>query len=93
MLADFGIQSVKLPPRSFPNLDQSPATADHHFLREENWILHAQLGTRRLRFDDEQRRRLAVRAKLLGLRVLAACLRFPASNFTLVAGSSNHSKN
>ena len=27
--------------------------------------------TRRLRFDDEQRRRLAVRAKLLGRRVLA----------------------
>ena len=41
------------------------------YLREENRILHAQLGTRRLRFDDEQRRRLAVRAKLLGRRVLA----------------------
>ena len=25
------------------------------YLREENRILHAQLGTRRLRFDDEQR--------------------------------------
>ena len=41
------------------------------YLRDENRILHAQLGTRRLRFDDEQRRRLAVRAKLLGRRVLA----------------------
>jgi hypothetical protein len=41
------------------------------YLREENRILHAQLGTRRVRFDDEQRRRLAVRAKLLGRRVLA----------------------
>ena len=41
------------------------------YLREENRILHAQLGTPRLRFDDEQRRRLAVRAKLLGRRVLA----------------------
>ena len=41
------------------------------YLREENRILQAQLGTRRLRFDDEQRRRLAVRAKLLGRRVLA----------------------
>src|SRR5215472_16309000 len=40
------------------------------YLREENRILHAQLGTRRLRFDDEQRRRLAVRAKMLGRRVL-----------------------
>ncbi|HTT22454.1 MAG TPA: hypothetical protein VMG82_26235 [Candidatus Sulfotelmatobacter sp.] len=36
------------------------------YLREENRIPHAQLGTRRLRFDDEQRRGLAVRAKLLG---------------------------
>ena len=41
------------------------------YLREENRILHAQLGTRRLRFHDEQRCRLAVRAKLLGRRVLA----------------------
>jgi hypothetical protein len=41
------------------------------YLREENRILHAQLGTRRLRFDDEQRRRLAVRAKLLRRRVHA----------------------
>ena len=41
------------------------------YLREENRILLGQLGTRRLRFDDEQRRRLAVRAKLLGRRVLA----------------------
>jgi putative transposase len=32
--------------------------------------LHAQLGTRRLRFNDDQRRRLAVRAKLLGRKVL-----------------------
>ena len=39
------------------------------YLREENRVLHAQLGIRRLRFDDEQRRRLAVRAKLLGRRV------------------------
>jgi hypothetical protein len=42
-----------------------------NYLRQENRILHAQLGTRRLRFDDKQRRRLAVSAKLLGRRVLA----------------------
>jgi len=42
------------------------------YLREENRILHAQLGTRRLGWDDEQRCRLAVRAKRLGRRVLAA---------------------
>ena len=41
------------------------------YLREENRVLRAQIGNRRLRFDDEQRRRLAVRAKVLGRRVLA----------------------
>src|SRR6516162_11841058 len=41
------------------------------YLREENRVLREQLGTRPLRFDDDQRRRLAVRAKLLGRRVLA----------------------
>ena len=30
------------------------------FLREENRVLKAQLGRRRLRMDDDQRRRLAV---------------------------------
>jgi hypothetical protein len=32
------------------------------FLREENHVLREQLGGRRLRFTDDQRRRLAVRA-------------------------------
>jgi putative transposase len=41
------------------------------YLREENRVLLAQIGNRRLRFDDQQRRRLAVRAKALGRRVLA----------------------
>lgn len=41
------------------------------YLREENRVLRAQVGSRRLRFDDDQRRRLAVRAKVLGRRVLA----------------------
>ena len=41
------------------------------YLREENRVLRAQVGTRRLRFDDNQRRRLAVRAKALGGRALA----------------------
>jgi hypothetical protein len=40
------------------------------YLREENRVLRAQIGDRRLRFDDDQRRRLAVRAKLLKRRVL-----------------------
>jgi len=41
------------------------------YLREENRVLREQLGGRRLRLDDNQRRRLAVRAKALGRRVLA----------------------
>jgi hypothetical protein len=36
------------------------------YLREENRVLRAQIRSRRLRFDDDQRRRLAVRAKMLG---------------------------
>lgn len=41
------------------------------YLREENRVLRGQIGTQRLRFDDDQRRRLAVRAKALGRRALA----------------------
>ncbi len=41
------------------------------YLREENKVLREQLGNRRLRLNDEQRRRLAVRAKKLGQKVLA----------------------
>jgi len=40
------------------------------YLREENRVLHEQLGDRRLRFTDDQRRRLAVRAKGLGRKPL-----------------------
>jgi hypothetical protein len=35
------------------------------YLREENRVLREQLGGRRVRLDDNQRRRLAVRAKAL----------------------------
>lgn len=41
------------------------------YLREENRVLKEQLGCRRLRLNDDQRRRLAARAKRLGRRVLA----------------------
>src|SRR4051794_12957843 len=41
------------------------------YLREENRVLREQLGNRRVRLNDDQRRRLAVRAKGLGRRVLA----------------------
>jgi putative transposase len=40
------------------------------FLREENRVLKAQLGRRRVRLDDEQRRRLAVCGERLGRSLL-----------------------
>jgi hypothetical protein len=40
-------------------------------LREENRVLREQLGDPRLRLDDDQCRRLAVKAKALGRMVLA----------------------
>src|SRR6185503_2296653 len=46
----------------------------HHvinYLIEENRVLREQIGTRRIRFSDDQRRRLAAKAKKLGQKVLA----------------------
>jgi putative transposase len=40
------------------------------YLQEENRVLREQLGPRRLRFTDAQRRRLTANAKTLGRRVL-----------------------
>lgn len=40
------------------------------YLREENRVLREQLGERRLRFTDEQRRRLSAKAKGLGRKIL-----------------------
>jgi putative transposase len=40
------------------------------YLQEENRVLHEQLGSKRLRLNDDQRRRLAVRAKKLDRRML-----------------------
>ena len=41
------------------------------YLREENRVLKQQLGRKRLRLSDDQRRRLAVRGKAIGRRALA----------------------
>jgi putative transposase len=41
------------------------------YLREENRVLREQLGGRRLRFTDDQHRRLAARAKGIGRRALS----------------------
>jgi hypothetical protein len=40
------------------------------YLVEENRVLREQLGDRRLRFGDDQRRRLAARAKRIRRKVL-----------------------
>jgi hypothetical protein len=40
------------------------------FLREENRILLEQLGDRRIRLTDDQRRRLAVAGKVVGRKAL-----------------------
>ena len=40
------------------------------YLLEENRVLREQLGGRRVRLDDNQRRRLAIKAKALGRKVL-----------------------
>jgi len=55
------------------------------YLQEENRVLREQLGGRRLRWNDDQRRRWAVRAKKLGWRMLheLATIVTPA---TLLAG-------
>jgi putative transposase len=41
------------------------------YLREENRVLREQLGDRRLRLNDDQRRRLAAKGKALGRKLLA----------------------
>src|SRR3954451_21920420 len=41
------------------------------YLPEENQVLREQLGDRRLRFNDDQRRRLAAKATALGRKLLA----------------------
>jgi len=40
------------------------------YLREENRVSREQLDDKRLRLNDDQRRRLAAKAKMLGRRIL-----------------------
>ena len=41
------------------------------YLREENRVLREQLGGKRLRLNDDRRRRLAAKAKMIGRRILS----------------------
>ena len=50
------------------------------YLQEENRVLREQLGGKRLHFNDDQRRRLAVRAKKLGWRM--------RESWTIITGSA-----
>jgi hypothetical protein len=61
----FGLLLISL--AGFLNQQQQDVV---EYLHEENRILREQLGGKRLRFNDDQRRRLAVRAKKLGWRRL-----------------------
>jgi len=68
------------------------------YLQEENRVLREQLGGKRLRFSDEQRRCLAVRAKKLGWRTLheVTTIVTPATRLAwhrrLIAGKDDGSK-
>ena len=42
-----------------------------HYLIEENRVLGEQIGNRRMRFSDDQRRRLAAKAKKIGRKLLS----------------------
>ena len=43
------------------------------YLREENRIFRELLGKKRLRLNDDQRRRLAAKGKSLGRKLLETC--------------------
>ena len=62
--------SLKLLLLFFAGLIQREQARTIDYLVEENRILRQQLGKRRLRLTDDQRRRLALRGKALGLRLL-----------------------
>ena len=54
------------------------------YLREENRVLREQLGGRRVRLNDDQRRRLAAKAKGLGRKLLAEVATIVAPETLLV---------
>ncbi len=68
MRADLILQYLLLVFAGWVNRRQQRAI---HYLLTENAVLREQLGPRRLRFTDAQRRRLAVKGKAMGRRALA----------------------
>jgi putative transposase len=60
--------------------------------QEENRVLREQLGGKRLRFNDDQRRRLAVRAKKLGWRMLHEVTIIVSRNALILASQADRQK-
>jgi transposase InsO family protein len=67
MAADLPLKLLLITFAGFVNRDQSRLIAD---LLEENRVFRELQGNKRLRFTDDQRRRLAVKGKPLGRRLL-----------------------
>ena len=64
------------------------------YLREENRVLREQLGDQRVRLTDNQRRRLAAKAKGLGRKLLAdvATIVTPETFFFALAPTADRSE-
>ena len=60
---------------SFAGWMNQPQQQVIEYLMEENRVLREQMGARRMRFSDDQRRRLAVKAKKLGRKLLSEVAR------------------
>ena len=58
------------------------------YLLEENRVLREQSGSRRMRFNDAQRRRLAAKAKRLGRKLLARVATIVTPETLLAWGAS-----
>ena len=58
------------------------------YLKEENRVLRERLGGKRIRFTDKERRRLAIKAKVVGRKALMdiACIVTPDTHFPLPSG-------
>ena len=67
MTTFYPLQSLLLTVAGWLNREQQQVI---EYLAEENRVLREQLGSRRLRLTDDQRRRLAVLGKALGRRLL-----------------------
>ena len=63
-------RAASAPAAGVRRLGEPPEREVVEYLQEENRVLREQLGDRRLRFTDAQRRRLAAKGRALGRRVL-----------------------